>query len=97
MSDNGNKYYRTSSRKKRQPKGVSIVKPKPAKAKIKLAMHILFAGWEDLPRKQLEARVHELRWLGAEYLFSEVEWRVLDKMRDKMRANTKFAVRTVAQ
>jgi len=91
MSGTGNKYYRTSSRKKRQPKGVYIAK-KLKPAKIKRAMHSLFDGAEDLPPKQLEARVHELRWLGAEYLFSEAEWRRLDKLRDKMRANTKFGM-----
>jgi hypothetical protein len=95
MSGNGNKYYRTSSRKKRQPKGVSIVKPKPAKAKAKIAMHILFDGWEALSPNSLEARVAELRWIGARrYRFNEAEWRVLDKMRDKMRVKAKFTPTT---
>jgi hypothetical protein len=62
-----------------------------AKRKAKLTLMSLFDGWQDLEPKLLEQRVDEIRWLAAgQRRLNDAEWRALDRMRDKMRANQKF-------
>jgi hypothetical protein len=88
-------------RKARQPIGVTILKPRPAKAKRAAARKAkallnrlgpeFGEPWEHLELKPLEQRVHDLRRLAERRHLSNAEWDALDAMRDRMRALAKFA------
>jgi hypothetical protein len=91
MANFCNQHPKLSGRKKRQPIGVPITKPKPAKAKRKLPkLGDLFCGWEDLAFKPLAQRVDAIRQLGFFHLNSEREQDVHNQMTDKMRTLAKL-------
>jgi hypothetical protein len=60
------------------------------KTKAKAVLHAIFHHWKDDAPQALERRVLEARRMALSYRYTDVEWCELDKMRDRMRANTKF-------
>jgi hypothetical protein len=61
------------------------------KAKAKAVLHAAFHGWEDDEPAALEQRISDVRRLALSRRFTSIEWTTLDAMRDKARANAKFA------
>jgi hypothetical protein len=58
----------------------------------KAVLHAAFHGWQDDGPAALAQRIDNLRNdVMFRHRFTEPEWLALDKMRDKMRANEKFA------
>jgi hypothetical protein len=84
------KHRRRSQRQTRQPIGVAIVKPKPAKAQAKAVLHSLFHGWQHDNPQALAERVDAIRRSAFERVLSTREWAELDAMRDALKVQQRF-------